>query len=247
MNNALKIVFFSLFPLFTFGQLPLVETGEGLMRREVYGGLTLATNGWGINFHYAKQKNYKYKYLYGIHIGNIRHEKETKSYTSVFEDAKGYYYGKLNSVLTFRPFYGGKRILFEKTRSQGVEINFIWSVGVSLALVKPTYLKIKKFNEENSKFETVEEQYDPSQHHPENIFGRSSWFKGFGGTKLSSGLFMKYGCYFDLSARRLNLWGVEIGAMADIYLERLPIMHNSKNHFIFPSLYANIMFGRKLM
>ena len=246
MKIALKILFI-LVPLLTLGQIPLVEKGEGLMKRELYGGLTIRTNGWGFNFHYAKQKNYRYKHLYGIDIGNIRHEKETKSYTSVFEDAKSYYYGKMNSVIAFRPFYGGKRILFEQTRAQGIEINFIWSIGVSLALLKPVHLKIKQFNENLSKFETIEERYDPAIHHPENIFGRSSWFKGVGDMKLSPGLFMKYGFFFDLSAKKATIWGVEIGAMLDMYPQRLEIMHQANNHFIFPSLYANVMFGRKLM
>lgn len=236
-----------LLPVLSFGQLPLDEKGEGLMRREVYGGVTFATHGWGIGVQYHKQKNYRYKHSFGVRITNIRHPKETKSFSSSFEKSKGYYYGKMNSVVAVRPFYGGKRVLFEKTRHQGVEINLIWGVGISLTLMKPVYLKIKKFDSETNEFITIEERYDPENHHPENIFGRSNWFKGLGDSKITAGLFSKFGFYFDLSAKREFIWGVELGGLLDVYVQKIPIMYNSSNTFIYPALYANIVLGKRLM
>jgi len=247
MKHAIKVAIFCWIPMFSLAQLPLSEKGEGLMRREVYGGLTLATNGWGFNFNYAKQKNYRYKHVFGFHIGNIRHEKETKSYTSIFDDSKGYYYGKLNSVVSFRPFYGGKRVLFENRRNQGVEINFVWSAGLSIALINPVYLKIKVFDNQAGGFVNEEHRFDPQVHHTENIYGKSNWFKGFGESRLPLGIFTKYSFFFDLSAKKLNIWGVELGTQLEVFYERLPIVHNAKNHFAYPALFANIQFGRKLM
>jgi hypothetical protein len=247
MKKSLKILFFCYFPLISFAQLPNEKKPEGQLKREIYGGLTLSTNGWGVNFQFAKRKTNRYKVMYGFSIGNIRNEKEHKAFNSVFKDAKGYYYGKLNSLLAFRPFYGGKILLFEKIRDKGVEIDFVWAAGLSLGLLKPVYLKVRKLDLNTSTFYNAEERYDPSIHHPENIYGRAPWYKGLGKASFLPGLFLKTGVYFDISTRRQLLWGIELGSQIDIYFQKVPLMYQVKNQYVFPSLYANITIGKRFL
>ena len=65
---------------------------------------------------------------------------------SVNGSSRGYFYGKLNSLVCFRPTYGGKLILFQAKRENGIEISYKWHLGPSFGLLKPVYLKIAKFN-----------------------------------------------------------------------------------------------------
>jgi hypothetical protein len=181
-----------------------------------------------------------------VQVSNIRHSKEVKSFTSIFQNARGYYYGKLNSLVALRPYFGGKRILFEPVRDQGVQISWIWNAGISLGLVKPVYLKIQQSGLGQSTGIT-EERYDPEKHHIENIYGRSSWWKGLSASRLTVGTFLRSGVFFDLSVRKFALWGMEIGGQLDVFYQRISLMHNSKSNFLFPSLYVQIALGRRLM
>lgn len=247
MKNSLKILILSFFPFFLAAQLPNKQETGVLMKREFYGGLTLTTNGWGVNFSYGRQKNVRYKALYGIDIGNIRNKKEYKSFSTFLNKSKSYYYGKLNSLLVFRPFYGGKVLLFEKKRENATEIDFVWATGFSLGLLKPVYLKIRELDKTTSVFHNVEERYDPAKHYPENIYGRAPWYKGLSESKLLPGIFVKVGFNFDISTRKSRLWGIEIGGKADIYFQTVPLMYNTKNYSIFPAFYANITLGKRMI
>ena len=133
----------------TFSQEHDQDESTTLMRRDFSIGLNFNANGgatgWGLAFDYGFQKNYKYKNLVGFTLTNLRHEKEYKIYGAL-SNSKGYYFGKLESVVAFRPTYGGKFLLFPSKRENGIEISLKWNIGPSIGLVKPIYLKIEKFN-----------------------------------------------------------------------------------------------------
>lgn len=215
-----------------------------LYRKVVYGGVNIATNGWGVTLNYGWQKNYKYRHVVGFTAANIRHEKEVKSFSPYYEDAKGFYYGKLNSLVSLRPHFGGQVVMFNRLREKGVEISFMWSVGLSLTLVKPVYLEVRKY--EGSQQVIVKERYDPMIHNRENIYGRAGWFNGFGESSFNPGVFAKTGFFFDFASKHSKIFGVEFGVSLDTYFLKVDVMHASPTRNLFPSLYANILFGGKL-
>lgn len=222
------------------------DKGEAKMlyKKVIYGGVNIATNGWGITLNYGWQKNYKYRHVVGFTASNIKHEKEVKSFSPYYEDAKGFFYGKLNSLISFRPHFGGQAIMFNRLREKGVEISFMWSAGLSLTLVKPVYLEVRKF--EGAIQVLRKERYDPAIHNRENIYGRAGWFNGFGESKFNPGLFAKAGFFFDFASNHSKVFGLEFGAALDAYLLKVDVMHASPSKYIFPALYANILFGGKL-
>ena len=219
------------------------QIGTELWKWEIYGGRTVASNGWGANIQYGKVKSLKYRQIFGLTYNNIKHYKEYKSFNYFLNDASGFYYGKVNSVLAFRPYYGGKRTIFKKSRDKGVEISWIWGVGINLSMIKPTYLKIRKFNSGGSV--TTEEIYNPEEHPIESIVGRASFFKGFGDLKFAPGIYAKTGAFFDITAKKERIFGLEVGFQLDTYFQRVPIMNIEKNEFMYPAVYLNILFGKK--
>ncbi|MCB0476855.1 MAG: hypothetical protein KDC84_01760 [Crocinitomicaceae bacterium] len=244
-KSSLNILLIFIFVAsWSFSQEEDKDEVKVLYRKVIYGGVNVATNGWGITLNYGWQKNYKYRQVVGFTAANIKHEKEVKSFSPYYEDAKGFFYGKLNSLISFRPHYGGQAIMFNRLREKGVEISFMWSVGASLTLIKPVYLEVRKF--EGSQQILVKERYDPSIHNRDNIYGRAGWFNGFGESNFNPGIFAKAGFFFDFASNHSKVFGVEFGCSVDTYFSKIEVMHGSPSKFLFPSLYANILFGGKL-
>ena len=213
-----------------------------LMRKEYSFGLNINTRGWGFAFDYGWQKNYKYKQTVGFTVTNIRHEKEHKIYGGLNNSTKGYYLGKLESLISFRPQYGGKLILFNAKRENGIEVALKWNTGVSFGLVKPVYLKIEKINSN-----AIDERYNPTIHNTGNITSRSSWFVGLGEANIRMGAFGKFGFDFNFSALKNSISGGEFGIMLDYFPgKRIEILHNNSNSIFYSSLYLQFNLGQKL-
>lgn len=244
MKKSVNILFFCCIQLVSIAQNTNNQT-KNSFNQAIYGGITLTTNGWGFNIQYARALSNRYKALYGLNISNIRNEKEQKAFYAIFQNIKPYYYGKLNSLLSIRPFYGGKILMFEKAREKGVEIDFVWGAGLSLGLLNPVYLKIIKIDPVTGGQNIVEERYDPKIHQKNDILSKCSWFRGLNQSKLQMGLYAKLGFYFDISTRKQFLWGLEIGAQIDAFFSPVPMMYQSKFKKYYPGLYLNIMLGKK--
>lgn len=226
---------------FSFGQEHAPDETETLMRGDIILGVQFNTRGWGFAGSYGRQKNYKYKHTLGFNVTNIRHEKEQKIYPDVLSSTKGYYYGKLNSLVSLRLTYGGKLVLFKSKRENGIEICTKWELGPSLGLLKPVYLRIDKTTT------TVDERYDPTLHNSANISSRSSWFKGLGQAKFLPGAFLKVGVDFNFSPVKEAISGGEFGVMVDYFFsDGVEILYNNPQLNYFTGLYLQFNFGRRL-
>ena len=77
-------------------------------KRELYGGILVHGDGWGLQFYHAKYNTARDRRLLGIEVVGMKHPKEVKSFNPYYEDARGYFYGKSNALLILRPTYGRK-------------------------------------------------------------------------------------------------------------------------------------------
>ncbi len=225
----------------SFSQEHATDDTKTLMRRDFSVGLHFNTNGWGFGSDYGWQKNYKYKHLVGFVLTNIRHPKEYKIFGAL-SNSKGYYFGKLHSLVSFRPYYGGKVVMFKGIRENGIEISAKWSFGGSIALVKPVYLRIDKFN-----LPPQDEKYNPVIHNSNNITSRSSWFKGLDEASMRLGGFAKVGIDFNFSGARNGISGGEVGIMFDYFPgKEIVLMYDNDNFNLHSALYLQFNLGQKL-
>ncbi|MBK7753441.1 MAG: hypothetical protein IPI41_12795 [Flavobacteriales bacterium] len=228
------------------GQQTVYDETRVLYKKELHGGILAHGDGWGVNFFHGKHRTAKSRRMLGIEIVGMKHPKEIKSYNPYYEDARGYFYGKLNSLILIRPTWGRKELITDKLRKSGVEVNYVWSVGPSIALLKPVYLQIGK---PNLPYETiVVERYDPKEHYPDDIFGRASWFKGFDGSTFQFGGFARFGLNFEHSGTASGIKAIEVGASIDAFAEVVPIMaeiEGVENKQFFLALYLSLQFGKK--
>jgi hypothetical protein len=244
--SVVKIVIFCWCSGTAIAQLPATEEIGILYRREFGGGGFLATNGLGLHGYYGIQKNYKHRWMFSGEFGNLKHEKETKSFNANYQDARGYFFGKVNSLVYLNASVGGKHLWFESKRIQGVEISGVWSLGLTIGYLKPVYLKIREPYIGGEGYEKpVDKRYDPLVHYQENIYGRSSYFKGFGSGKLQPGLQAKAGIFFNLSKFDERIIGVEVGVKADYFFQPVELMYDYPRKNILGAFYARFVLGAK--
>lgn len=218
-------------------------------KRELYGGILLHGDGWGLQFYHAKYNTARDRRLLGIEVVGMKHPKEVKSFNPYYEDARGYFYGKSNALLILRPTYGRKLQITDKIRRSGAEVNFLWGVGPSIGLLKPVYLQIGK--PDRIPYENIAvERYDPAIHDVQNIYGRATWFNGVGEIKPYLGGFGRVALSFEYSTETTGLKGLEVGAMVDVYQKTVPIMaelEGVRNKQFFFQFYLALQFGKKFV
>jgi len=235
------IVLFTGLASSVFAQLPAEQINKAGFRKEVYGGLNLHTQGFGASLYFTKFKTATVKTVYGIDFVKMKHSKEIKIFGAIDENAKGFVYGKLNSFYILRPGYGRRKIMYEKLREQAVEISYLWMIGPSIGMTKPEYLEVFNVLGEIPQIE----KYDPEKHNLDNIYGRGPASRGWSELNFHPGIFGKIAINFEFSAYRSSIRGVEVGAVLDGYPWRIPIMTNTTNSFLYPTLYINLLLGKK--
>lgn len=229
-----------------YSQLPAYQNNKASLRKAYYGGLQLHTSGWGATFTYSKFKTFKTKNTFSIEFVSMKHGKEFKRTSTNDERAKGYYYGKQNSLSLLRINKGNKKIIYEKLRKQGLEVSLNTKYGVSLGILKPVYLEVLKVNG-NQDVKVVTEKYNPELHHINNIYGRSSNLTGFSELTIVPGANIKGSFIFEFSNERDKVKSLELGLGLDAFYKRLPLMSEVKNNFLYPSVFLNLQFGKKTL
>ncbi|HMN04404.1 MAG TPA: hypothetical protein PKD45_01655 [Flavobacteriales bacterium] len=223
------------------------DPARTLYAHEMYGGPMLHAHGWGATFQYGKYATARDRNMFGIDLVTVKHPKEIKSFNPNYQDARGYFYGKLNSLVVVRPTYGRKHRISEKLRKSGVEVNYLWGIGPSLGFLKPVYLQIGGPGFPYQYI--VTERYDPARHFADNIFGRASWFKGLGETRLYPGGFGRFAFNFEYAATNTGIKALEAGVTLDAYGEKLPQMavlgEEDYNRQFFLGFYLTMHFGAK--
>ncbi|MBP7514313.1 MAG: hypothetical protein KA791_07185 [Flavobacteriales bacterium] len=227
------------------------DEGRTLYSKEIYGGPIAHGDGWGGQIWFGKYRTAADRHLFGFEIVGMKHPKEIKSYNPYYEDSRGYFYGKLNSLLILRPGYGRKHRITEKIRKSGVELNYIWAFGPSLALLKPVYLQIgyRVDAQKGPPYDNiVEELYDPQRHNASNIYGRASWFRGLNELRVRPGAFGRLALNFEYAGDNTGIRALEVGTTVDAYPEVIPIMAEMDdvvNKRIFLEFYLALQFGSK--
>lgn len=225
-------------------QLPAEGPTDYLYKKDWCLGLQLATNGFGASFSVERNVNAKFKHGLHFMVGTLKGGKETRRTNSTYEDSRSYVFGEINLLFASRVAYGGSWLLFERRRERGVTISFTTAIGPTLGMIKPIYLKIKEPYTQVAEIEPQDLRYDPFIHHRENIYGRSSIWKGFSESKYTLGAYLKSGFQFDFSSNSNKITAVEIGLLFDCFTEKIDLYYLGNNKKIFPGFYASVQFGK---
>lgn len=232
--------------LIAYAQSPALDNDQVKLyyRSEYVIGGFLHTRGFGAYARYAQNLTGFSQVVYGFELSNMRHPKQQKISNAFYEDAKGYYFGKLNSLTVTRFNLGWQKVLYGKELDKGVKISYLTQLGPTIGWVAPVYLEIE--NRNISGGERTIERYDPDKHGQEKIIGRASFVHGLQNLSLYPGGHAKLAMNFEYSPLDESVKALEVGITFDGYLEEIPIMANTENYQFWTTFYVSFHFGKKL-
>ena len=217
------------------------EQDEGyLYKKEFIYGINFNTNGGligGGSFKYARVIN---EYMYHsfsfefVHVKDAKEEKVTSflSGNNFVPEKKNYFY-------VMRPQYGREFVLFKKAKKQGVQVNWINSVGPTIGLLAP-YLIQYRYPDNIVKTEP----YDPSIHQSfDAIIGAGSIFESMGKSKIIPGASLKSSLSFEFGTFNSSVTGFEAGFMLDTFFSDIQLLYNSPTKRIYTSAFVTLFYG----
>lgn len=228
--------------------------GPPALTSEFSGGLKFNTDGYGFflakgwlkggeNFGSENRDKLFNVRLLEFELIEHKHSKEKRSNSApgfVGIQSNSYILGKINNFYVAKIGYGNRRMIAGKPDPGNFSVHWVYLGGLAVGLVKPYYVKIygegdKKYVDSSDIVEFI---------NPNNIEGRSSFFKGFNEMKIVPGLYLKSGLHFDFSSSRKTLWALEVGINAEAYTQKIPQMILSDPKSMFLNFYAAISFGK---
>lgn len=231
------------------------------LTQEMSAGYRLASDGWSVfvnrGFIKTEDVDQPHTNFLWIELGEKKHPKETKTLNENFSviypnELKpiAYKYGKINNFYQLRIGYGNIKPITGKIDRKNVQINWVYGAGLSLGFLKPYYLDL--FLPEGSgyvrtydKYSEKNKEYFLDLNNQGTIIGGSYFYRGIAEVSLQPGLALRSGFYFDYTPNRKTFLGVEIGASAEIYTKKIPIMATAPNSAYFVNIYADIRYGKR--
>lgn len=211
------------------------------------GGGIVHSHGFGVNFRYSQYLTGSSKRIWSAELLMMKHPKEKKVYNPYNDNARGYFFGKINSLTSLRMHIGRQDVIFGKELKKGVEISWVYSGGPILGIVKPVYLEITEQGTIARPDIINVERYDPDIHNPNIIHGRAGIFTGLSNSSLVPGASARLAMNFEYAPLDKTLKALEIGAVLDAYSKEVPIMANTDNNQFWLTFYLNIQFGKKII
>ncbi|GAB5551453.1 MAG: hypothetical protein Sapg2KO_10440 [Saprospiraceae bacterium] len=223
--------------------------------------MKLHTNGASIGLNFGTIDTYYKTRFWHFSLGELKHFRETRQNRSPGGSGFGggnfrsYIFGKQNNFYVLRGGLGEKRYFSEKAKTKGVAVGFSYEGGPSIGLLKPYYVilrsEVEFFRQLNYDSERYTEANADRFLRNANIFGADSFTTGLSEIKFRPGLHAKGALHFDWGAFDELVKAVEIGIMADVYFQKIPILIESpmtpgiENQSVFLNLFVNFQFGKR--
>jgi hypothetical protein len=230
----------------------IAATKDYLFKRQLAGGLKLQTTGINVFVQYGLIKT-----IYSTHLMMLEYEynldfkeKLNKPFDQNYDKNSSYYFGRQSKLHVIRASYGFERALADKAPRSGVRLSWVGFAGVSMALVKPYYLLLKRRNVRNDQDSVSSEPYSDANKDvfldKTRIVGAGSIADGFGGIRPVFGGHVRTGLNFDWGKRDAFAKSIEAGVTIDIYYKKIPIWtDDDQNKWLYFGLYVGVQFGKR--
>lgn len=225
------------------------EDDKPLEERLVYGHqnsfkVALHSQGLGAGFKIGKIKSINVTRNWVGEVVSLRSLKEIKTITISQFNTRPFVYGKLNYAYVLRFGFGQDRLIYGKPYWGGVETRWTYTVGASLALLKPYYYYVigYKPGANGDYVETIEEQTFAEGL---NILGKASFTKGIKETKVSPGLHASAGLSFDIGKSRTRVQAIDVEVKAECFPLGISIMDSERNRRFFLTFMVSYNWGSR--
>ncbi|MGB1247975.1 MAG: hypothetical protein ACPG4Z_03760 [Chitinophagales bacterium] len=224
-------------------------TGENAIYKNEWSiGARLHTNGFSAFYERVWVKNIWKKSVLQTDFFYYKDYRESKTDVSpaLSTSNRTYIYGKQNNFFQFKLGYGQRKIIANKMDQKGVRFSWFYMGGVSLGLLKPYHLEIKKDNE--SSFYAYGEIPDDvflSIDSNNAVLGAGGVQYGFNKLKPLPSIYGKFGFNFDWANKEYFVKALEVGVQLDVFYKKLPIMITSRNKPYILNFYMSIQMGKR--
>lgn len=211
-----------------------------LYRTSRMGKVFVTPRGWGFTYRTVKQQTSKKSYFYEFDLQNLKHPKE-KKVVGQATFRKRYKYGKLNSVLELRSAFGYQHVIARKADSKAVEVRYAYSIGPSIALVKPYYLTARDRNGDDSLMIFDAKTFNAAA----LVVGRSAFGNGLDQLRILPGASARFNLSFEYAPYTNLVRAIETGICLDFYPQSIALMANNPAERFIITFNVGFVFGRK--
>lgn len=215
-------------------------------------------NGYAIGMSFGDIRTYYKTKYYQIEIGRVfdpREESQNRNLSFLINRlSSSFKFGKQNDVFVIRGGVGRKYFISEKQKRKGIALGYKYEVGPAIALLKPYYLDlIYQVQEDGVTFDELRSERYTEENAEKfltlrDIYGSSGFSRGFNELSFLPGVQGKASLFFSLGAFDKYIKSIEVGAMADVFIRKVPILIESEqisNKPYFINLYLNLHLGRR--
>lgn len=213
-----------------------------LYRNEASGKLYANTRGFGVLFRRGRHVNANLRSFFEIDAQTLKHPKEVKV-TGEAANRKRFVYGKTNSVFLLRGAIGLQNVLFAKADLNAVEVRYSYSLGPTLAFVKPYYVQRTNLLGNELSQRTV--PFNESTFTQDSVIGRGAFTDGLAETVLNPGITAKFNLSFEYAPYTNLIRAIETGICVDLYPKGLQIMARNPQENVIITFHVGFVFGRK--
>ncbi len=218
-------------------------------------GGKINTDGWSGCVWFVKRKNYTNN-IWQISFSEIRHEKQTKQKgkNTTFPElgnATPYVFGKINNLYTLQVGFGKEKILLPGVMEGNLSVSYRYNTGLSLAMLKPYYLKMLQVDYTNSPpiAHILQDHYtheDSAQFlNDKLILGASTWSKGLDAIDFVPGAYLETALAITPGKHKTFVQQITLGLNAALYYKPLPIMQGQQAYPWQVCLFAGVGVGKR--
>ena len=227
-----------LIPILGFSQGEIAKFNT-VFKDNISFGAGLKSNGYRLSYRRGYFVNIYQRNFYEIEFTQIKDPREIKFSNPYFFTSSNIYFAKINAVNDLRAGYGRMRILTQKMDKGSVEIRFLMSGGLSLALIKPvyyevldktaTYRYVTKFTEDLLLQQVIE---------------MAPFYRGLEELKINPGTYLKLGISFEYAKKANAISALEVGGSLSAYLLPIKIIYGNRGRHLFLALFIEYRLGR---
>lgn len=212
------------------------------------------TNGWSGSGYYFTRKTYKASNLWEAHFSEIKHEKQDKlqGSNSAYPDlgnSSPFVYGKINNLYTLQIGFGREILILPAIMEGNLSVSFRYAGGLSLAMLKPYYLKLIYMDSATGQGYLRTQKYSNanSEHFLNTgaVLGAAGFSKGLGDMIYVPGAYLE-ACFVIIPGHSKSfIQAVTLGANGAFYSRSLPVMADQRAYPYQASLFAGLAIGKR--
>jgi len=218
-------------------------------------GAKANTNGWsGCIYRLKKIKGTTTSKFWQISFSEIKHDKQIKEQgtglsTLSLGNPSPFVFGKINNLYTLQVGLGKEQLLLPAVVEGNISVSFRYNCGLSLAMLKPYYLKLVYTDNASGSPYLKEEKFDSTNSakflNANSILGASKWSKGLNEISYVPGIYFDAAIAIQPGKNKLFVQVITLGANVAIYDRSLPIMADQQAYPWQASLFAGLALGKR--